>query len=724
MNSWAYVGDVVSTAHKSRDLNARLLDLIQCTSQADDLLDALTLLLKEAQDLVPSDGAAVMLLLGDHLEVRAKSGAPAPLKDLSLPVSQMGAGRAVLDSGRVVRVDDTVDDDRWERVPGEEDVRSWLGAPFRVNGRSFGLLEWTARQPNWFDEDSEWLAERVADTVAAVINKAQLLDDTRLRLRQVVEPRLDSVPRVLDLSSELQPIVDEAAELTGARHAFAFVRPRASHRFRCVAASGEKSNELRQATLRGDGSLGGWRFSSGGASDWLYAEASDREVMAALGIEKTLLMPIRVSAEEVGMLGVAESNRKRGFGRDALRLMTHLASQTSLIVERVYPAHAEKRRYDYEQVILSSPLGMSVLTFTGDIRVSNPALASLLSHPWRSLVGQSLFEFLVEEDAKRLENSLEEVSITGQRQTIDARIRVKAGEPRHVRISLAPAYVSEDAGGNLVALLEDVTPVKILEDERVKHLQELKEKNAQLKELDELKSRFVSNVSHELRTPLAVIKLYATLARKGRPEKQAHYLGTIEQETQRLETMVENILDLSRLDRQVLRVDPEWLVPEQIIEQVLEVYTETAQKRGIVLVNRLEGKLPRLWADKNHLIQMLTNLVDNAIKYSQPEGKVSVSAGETLIESKRVLEIAVADTGLGIPEEEQTRIFERFFRGSNNTPSLTGTGLGLAIVQELMQRHGGQATVQSQVGKGSVFTLQFPLTEGATHARVFVDDED
>lgn len=713
----------MSIGQKSQDLNARLLDLLRCTSQADDLLDALTLLLKDAQELVPSDGAAVMFLLGDHLVVRAKSGAPAPLKDLSLPVSQMGAGRAVLDSGRVVRVDDTAEDGRWERVPGEEQVRSWLGAPFRVNGQSFGLLEWTAREPNWFDADSEWLAERVVDTVAAVINKAQLLDDTRLRLRQVVEPQLDSAPRALDLGAELQPIVDEAAELTGARHAFAFVRSRASHRLHCVAASGEKSRELRQTTLRGDGSFGGWRVSSGGSSDWLYAEASDREAMAALGIEKTLILPIRAMGEEVGMLGVAESSRKRGFGRDALRLMTHLASQASLIVERVYPARAEKRQYDYEQVILSSPLGMSVLTMTGEIRVSNPALASLLSHPWRSLVGQSLFDFLVKEDARHLENSLQ-AALTGQRQTLDVRVRARSGDPRYVRISLAPAKASEDAGGNLVALLEDVTPVKILEDERVKHLQELKEKNAQLKELDELKSRFVSNVSHELRTPLAVIKLYATLARKGRPDKQAHYLQTIEQETQRLETMVENILDLSRMDRQVLRVDPEWLVPEQIIEQVLEVYGETARKRGIVLENRVKGRLPRLWADKNHLIQMLTNLVDNAIKYSQPEGKVSISAGETLLQSKRVLEIAVADTGLGIPEEEQSRIFERFFRGSNNTPSLTGTGLGLAIVQELMQRHGGQVTVQSQVGKGSVFTLQFPLTDGSVSSRVLVDDED
>ena len=175
-------------------------------------------------------------------------------------------------------------------------------------------------------------------------------------------------------------------------------------------------------------------------------------------------------------------------------------------------------------------------------------------------------------------------------------------------------------------MVEDVTSLKILEEERVEHLRELREKHAQLKDLDELKSRFVSNVSHELRTPLAVIKLYATLARKGRPEKQTHYLQTIEQETHRLETMVENILDLSRMDRQALRVHPELMEPEEIINQVLEVYEETAQKRGVELRNQVQEALPSLWADKNHLIQMLTNLVDNALKYTPQGGQIWVAS--------------------------------------------------------------------------------------------------
>jgi PAS domain S-box-containing protein len=696
---------------QERDPYKPLLELVHSASLAPDFESMLALLLDHARRRVPSDGASVLWLEEDHLKVLASDGETAPMPGLSLPANQVGAARSLLDSGQAVLVPDTIEDAKWQRVPGEEEVRSWLGAPLLLEDRTLGLIEWTAREPSSFGQHDRELAAQIAQLIAPLLHRAQLLDDTRRRLRELVEPQLGSAPKAVDFRAALQPVVLEAQEFTAARHAFLFLLGDQGDELRCVAAAGDRRADLSRIALRGDGTLGGWDMLPDASPDQRWTGPSDREVMARLGIRHTMILPLRVGSRQVGMLGAAEPHNDRAFGRDSFQVMTHLASQASLVLERTYYGQPASEGYEYRTVVQSSPLGVGVLTMTGEIRVCNPALAALFSRPERSLVKRNLSEFLVPSDGRRLSHALEEVAITGQRRKVDTRIRAAPGEQRHVRISLAHAWISDDVGGNLVAIMEDITSLKILERERVQYLRQLREKHEELRDFDRLKSRFVSNVSHELRTPLAVIKLYATLARKGRPEKQRHYLQTIEQETRRLETMVENILDLTRMDRDALQIHPEWLAPEEIIVQVLEVYQETAQKRSIRMRHHAKGGLPALWADRNHLVQILTNLVDNALKYTSPGGQVWVAARARDSESERILEIAVGDTGSGIPPGEREQVFERFYRGSNNASSTMGTGLGLAIVQELMQQHGGSVTLRSEEGRGSVFSLQFPLAE-------------
>jgi PAS domain S-box-containing protein len=625
----------------------------------------------------------------------------------------MGAARAVLDGRRSVVVNDTTKDSRWRPVPGEEQVRAWLGVPLLVEGRMNGLLEWTDRKAAWFDAEDTEIANEIARRAAPVLYQARLLDDTRRRLRELTEHRPTSATDPADLSAEFDPVVQEAIEFTGAQHAFAFVRDERHDCLRCVAAAGEKHTQLRRVSLQGDGTLAGWDIPISSSADRFGTGPSDREEMAAMGIEKALILPLQVGGRKIGILGVAEPRRGRRFQRDTVRLMTHLASEASLVLERKHRSKPATAGYDYELVVQSSPLGVGLLAVNGDIRMCNPALATLLSPSSQNLVGRNLSEFLVSSDARRLHHALEEVAITGQRRQVEARLQPAREELRHTRMSLAYTPASNGPSGNVVVMVEDVSPLKILEEERVEHLRELREKHAQLRELDQLKSRFVSNVSHELRTPLAVIKLYATLARKGRPEKRNFYLQTIEQETHRLETMVENILDLNRMDRQAISVNPEPLETQEIIAQIIEVYRETAEKQGIELKDHVEAALPRLWADKSHLIQMLTNLLDNALKYTPRGGEVWIAARELGSHDRSMLEIAVGDGGVGIAEDEQEKIFERFYRGSNNTPGSTGTGLGLAIVKELMAQHSGKVTLKSKPGQGSVFALQFPLDRSA-----------
>jgi two-component system phosphate regulon sensor histidine kinase PhoR len=689
-----------------------VLELVYEVSLATGFQAVLQTLLEQLWEMVPCDGIAVMWLDGEYLKVVASHGSTAPLRDLSLPVRQVGAARAVVDNGRPIYEEDTAGSELgWHVVPGEEGVRAWLGIPLQVDSWTVGLLELTAQTPYHFDEAEVALAAQIAHAAAPLLYRERLLEDARRTVRDRVDPLLSKDTRIINFGADLKPVVHEALEFTRAKHAFIFAKPEGSGMLHCVAASGELRQRIEGMTLRGDGTLGGWSVPLQGGSGRRGAGPSDREIMADLGIKRTLILPLRVNRAQIGMLGVAEP-RRRSFGRDALRLMTQLASQASLILERAYGQAPEQDQNDYRAVFQSSPLGVCLLTVAGEIQLCNPALARLLRHSGPGLIGRMLSEFLIGDDAQRLTHALEEVNISGQCRQVDARLRRVSGDNRHVRISLSQSRASQAAGGMLVAILEDVTALKVLEQERVRHLAQLREKHAQLQELDQLKSRFVSNVSHELRTPLAVIKLYATLARKGRPEKQDHYLQTIELETHRLETMVENILDLTRMDRHALHVSPELLAADEIVAQVLQVYEETAQRRGLDLRNHVKSELPLLWADRDHLIQILTNLVDNALKYTPQDGRVWVASRVFEDEGQRFLEIAVGDTGPGIPKAEQELVFERFYRGSSNRPESTGTGLGLAIVRELMAEHKGRVTLQSEAGKGSVFSLHFPLYEG------------
>lgn len=707
------------------NLNQRLLDLAYDLGVAADFQGALDVLLDRLCALLPADGASVMWLGGDHLEVLAQRGPTAPLRGLTLPISQVGAARAVLDGGRALLVTDTENDARWQQIPGEEQVRSWLAAPLLVDETNLGLLEWTAQESSRFSKEDAATASRIAHCVAPLLHRAQLLDDARRRLRERVEPEFAAARQTVDLRTELEPVVAEALEFTGAQQAFLFLHDEGIDGLRCVVASGDKRDQIAALSLRGDGTLGGWSVPLGGIYNRPSSGLSDRQTMASIGLDRTLILPLRVAGSPVGMMGVAEPRKSRAFGRDALRLMTHLCGQASMVVERLQRNAAAPDSHDYRTVFRTSPLGVGLIAVTGEFELCNPVLVALLSRSDRTLTGRNLAEFLVPSDGRRILRALEEVAISEQHRQVDVRLQSTSGEYRHMRVSLSLAEASNEPGGDsLVVIMEDITSLKILERERVEHLRQLREKHAQLEELDQVKSRFVSNVSHELRTPLAVIKLYATLTRKGRPEKQMYYLQTIEQETHRLETMVENILDLTRMDRQSLRVSPELLAADEIIAQVLEVYEETAQKRAIELRNHVRGELPPLWADKNHLIQMLTNLVDNALKYTPRGGQVWVAAREIDVGRRQMLEIAVGDTGVGIEEDEQSKVFDRFYRGSNNTSTSTGTGLGLAIVQELMMHHGGKVTLNSRTGEGSVFTLQFPLYDGGSPLAGAEDGDD
>jgi signal transduction histidine kinase len=240
-----------------------------------------------------------------------------------------------------------------------------------------------------------------------------------------------------------------------------------------------------------------------------------------------------------------------------------------------------------------------------------------------------------------------------------------------------------------------------------------------LKALDRMKSRFITNISHELRTPITTIKLYVTLMQQASPEKWRKYLDILAWEAEHQARLIEGILQISQIDTGRLEMKPLPMPLNQLLEVVIANRRALAQERGLALEyrpfpngeNKVAAGLVTL-VDPKHMRQALDNLVKNAIQYTPEGGGVAISTSKEEAEDRKWATVTVADTGMGIPEEELPHVFERFFRGQKpRVMQISGIGLGLAVVKEIVTLHGGQVTVESEENEGSTFTIWLPLIE-------------
>ena len=232
--------------------------------------------------------------------------------------------------------------------------------------------------------------------------------------------------------------------------------------------------------------------------------------------------------------------------------------------------------------------------------------------------------------------------------------------------------------------------------------------NEELKELDQLKSDFVSMVSHELRAPLTNINgsIELMLADDTMdPETQRAMLRIIAEQTARLTRLVQGILNVNRIEARKLELHPEVVFIHPILERVVREIAQTTERHVFELP---DTPLPPVWADPDRLQEILSNLLDNAVKYSPDGGTIRV--GAQVLEDRMV--ISVSDPGLGIPARELDKIFEKFHRVDRGDARATyGHGLGLYISKRLVEAHGGDIWVESELGRGSTFYFTLPLAE-------------
>jgi two-component system, OmpR family, sensor histidine kinase SenX3 len=234
----------------------------------------------------------------------------------------------------------------------------------------------------------------------------------------------------------------------------------------------------------------------------------------------------------------------------------------------------------------------------------------------------------------------------------------------------------------------------------------------ELQRVNKIRRDFVANVSHELKTPATSLKLLAESLEESLEEDPVQarlFAAQLKKETERLANLITDLLDLARLESQERTDYPTLVDVRGVLMTVLAGMRRVARRKDIALQWKRFGKAARytVRGDETQLTSMFTNLVDNAVKYTPPGGRVEVTGGT---EGDEII-ISIVDTGIGIPEGKLSRIFERFYRVDKARSKATGgTGLGLSIVKHVAENHGGRVTVESVPGRGTTFTVRLPRT--------------
>ncbi len=397
-------------------------------------------------------------------------------------------------------------------------------------------------------------------------------------------------------------------------------------------------------------------------------------------ISRRLARPIdqlRRSAEEMSRGDLGRQVRVR-TGDELEELAGALNRMSSELARQRAEIVAEKQQL--LGVLEGMVEGVLVTDRTGRIVQTNEALQQMfgLSRP---PVGRTALEALRNPP---LEEILER-ALRGHERA-EGVVRLSHPTERHLEVEVAPLGRNGDARG-VVAVFHDVT---------------------RLKKLEAVRRDFAANVSHEIRTPVTAIRGYAETLRgtTDSPEERARFAEIIMRHADRLTDLVDDLLALSSLESEGYSPQLARVASEDLLVAVQEVFQPRAAEKGIALEVGLAPPDLALVADRKLLDQVLANLVDNAIKYTEVGGRVSVQAAR---EGEQVV-FRVADTGAGIPAPDLDRVFERFFRVDRaRSRKLGGTGLGLAIVKHIVLLHGGEVRVKSRVGEGSEFAVVLPL---------------
>ena len=443
--------------------------------------------------------------------------------------------------------------------------------------------------------------------------------------------------------------------------------------------------------------------------------------MTRMGIVSLLCVPLLVQGSPIGVLQVNAWREPRRFSAEEIALCQGMANQAAVAIENArlheetwqqaqelaglhqvlrrqadaLAGQVEKRTTELQSerdrtliILESAGEGIILTDVNANILYANPALEQQSGYKRPELINQNPHILNSGETPAAVFKEMWTTILSGQRWSGELRNRHKSGRVYDVRITITPILDQEETITGFVSIESDIS---------------------HLKEVDRLKAAFITHVSHELRTPLTNIKTYISLLERGQAEKRDRYLQILRHEADRLARLIQDMLDLSRLETEPVADPPVAADLKAIVDPLLVALKATAKGRQIAFQYNIPAALPQIQIGQRHLEQVLNNLLSNAFAYTPAEGQVWLSAGTQREGETFIVWIEIADNGPGIAPEDKPRLFERFFRGQITLDNgIPGAGLGLAVAKEIVERYGGRIDVRSEPGSDTSFTVCLP----------------
>ena len=682
---------------------------VDSTLQLDSVLDRI---LEQVERVVAGDAFNIMLVEDGGVAriVRWRSrqdmGVQDLMTDLSLPIADFPTLVRMVRTGQPIAVRDVAADSDWVALDGQEWLLSYVGAPIQVGGHTVGFLSVDGTRPGQFHPDDAQRLQAFANHAAIAIENAYLYAEQRRRAEEA------------GLLLEIAGAINSTLELDRILKEVAIRAARACQADRCTVLlldeGGENLHLIMSQFASGEAEPGGRRLSN----EVRYPRRVEGVPEAARVIEERrplfipdvrassiprrwvepfdvgclLLVPVISRERVVGLMALDRPEIGSTFADEQVKLAMTIGGQAAVAIENA-GLHREMQDYAYQleqrvvertaelqaqyawlrAILHSSTDGIIVANMQGEILEANPVVTDWLTHT------------LSPEDAERLQETVRQLVARAEERS-EAVLELTGLD---LELTAAPILEPGMKGAAVVIAAHDVS---------------------HLKSLDRMKSRFVSDVSHELRTPITTIKLYAALMQRSSSQKMHEYLEMLVQEADRQAKLVEDILQISRIDAGRLQMEPHPTSLNELAADVVASHRTTAEGRGLTLRCRLAKQRPVALVDPNRIMQVLNNLVANSIHYTPAGGEVIVSVSQEGEDGRAWAIVKVADSGIGIPQEEMPHIFERFFRGERaRLLDVPGTGLGLAISKEIVERHGGRMTVESQADMGATFAVWLPV---------------